>query len=238
MVKINALIIDDEPIARAGILEHISQIEFIHPVAECKDTVEAIEWLHRQPVDVLFLDIEMPGLSGLDFIKNLPDSPLVIFTTAYPEYAIESYELDVLDYLLKPISFPRFLRAAMKARNNLSEKRSASLRVDHDFFFIKCNQKIEKVMIADVLYVEGLSNYIIIHTQVKKYIVYLTFKSIEEQLPPSLFIRAHKSYLVSIKAIRAIDAHDIFLDNNTRIPISKGYREELMSKVNQRLFKR
>ncbi len=175
---LNCLVIDDEPIARNGLIEHIRQIDFLFPVAECKSAMEASAWLQKKNIDLIFLDIQMPKLTGIDFIKNSPSLPAVIFTTAYPEYAIEGYELDVLDYLLKPISFNRFLKSALKAQEYLNIKRHHEVSFTDDFFFIKSNQKIEKIMMADVKYIEGMSNYVIVHTGQKKYIAYLTFKGI------------------------------------------------------------
>ncbi len=234
---INCLVVDDEPIARNGLLEHIRQIDFLYPVAECKSALEAAGWLQKNKIDLIFLDIQMPKLTGIDFIKNSPSLPSIIFTTAYPDYAIEGYELDVLDYLLKPISFTRFLKSALKAQEFLDNKFSNDVSASEDFFFIKCNQKLEKIMMADVLYIEGLSNYVIVHTKQKKYIAYLTFKGIEEQLPNNIFIRIHKSFLVSINAIQSIDANEIRLEKIS-LPVSKNYKEEVMKKIHSRLFKR
>ncbi len=234
---INCLVVDDEPIARNGLMEHIRQIDFLNLVAECKSAIEATTWLQRKKIDLIFLDIQMPKLTGIDFIKNSPALPIVIFTTAYPEYAIEGYELDILDYLLKPISFNRFFKAALKAQEFISSRIRHEITSVEDFFFIKSNQKIEKIMIADVLYIEGMSNYIIIHTKQKKYVAYLTFKGIEEKLPQNMFIRIHKSFLVSIHAIQSIDGNEIKTEKIT-LPISKNYKEEVMNKIGERLFKR
>lgn len=233
---IKCLVIDDEPIARKGLIEHIQQIEFLFPVAECKNAIEASLCLQKNNIDLIFLDIQMPKLTGIDFLKNLSTPPLVVFTTAYPEYAIQGFELNVLDYLLKPISFSRFLKAAMKAQDYL-QKSIRETPVDDDFFFIKCNQKLEKIRIPDVLYVEGMSNYIIVHTIKKKYVAYLTFKGIEERLPQHLFIRIHKSFLVSINAIQAISINEVQLENCT-LPLSKSYRDEVIERIDNWLFKR
>ncbi|MEP7318888.1 MAG: LytTR family DNA-binding domain-containing protein, partial [Panacibacter sp.] len=198
--------------------------------------VEAATWLQKKPIDLIFLDIQMPKLTGIDFLKNLSAPPLVIFTTAYPEYAIEGYELDVLDYLLKPISFSRFLKAALKAQDYVL-KNKRGLHVSDDYFFIKSNQKLEKINMADVLYIEGMNNYIVVHTKQKKHIAYLTFKGIEEKLPQHLFVRTHKSFLVSINAIQTIDTNEVTLETGT-LPISKSYRDEVIGRIGERLFKR
>jgi DNA-binding LytR/AlgR family response regulator len=234
---INCLVVDDEPIARKGMLEHIKQIEFLNCIAECRSAVEATQWLQNKKIELLFLDIQMPKLTGIDFVKNLQHPPLVIFTTAYPEYAVEGYELDILDYLLKPISFSRFYKASVKAYDYLNLKNKHEINSPEDYFFIKCNQKIEKIKTSDVLYIEGMSNYIIIHSAQKKYITYLTFKGMEEQLPQHLFIRIHKSFLVSINAIKTIDGNEVVLENCS-LPISKTHKEEVFAKISNKLLRR
>lgn len=239
MEKINCIIVDDEPIARNGILEHIQEIDFMHATAVCRDAMEANSILQSTKVEVLFMDIEMPKINGLDFLKNLKNPPLTILTTAYPQYAIESYELNVLDYLLKPISFPRFLKTAMKVKAVFEQKHehNGNSSNNNRFFFVKCSQKIEKIMFSDVLYVEGLSNYIVIHTHDKKYISYLTFKAIEDQLPVDQFIRIHRSYLVHIPLIKTIESNDVIVGNHI-LPISKNYKDEVMNRIQQYLVKR
>ncbi len=233
---INCLIVDDEPIAREGMLEYIRQVDYLHPVALCKSAVEAAGLLEKEAVDLIFLDIQMPRLTGVEFVKALAHPPLIIFTTAYSEYAIESFELDVVDYLLKPVSFPRFLKAADKARSYL-QAREIEVSATFDFFFIKCNGRIEKVVVADVLYVEGLANYVVIHTRTKKYVTYLTFHGIEAQLPANLFVRIHKSYLVAIAAIQSIDAAELTIEGKI-LPVSKNYRSDLLSRIDGRILKR
>ncbi len=234
---VNCLVVDDEPIARKGMLEHIRQIDFLNCLAECRSAIEATQWLQTKKVDLIFLDIQMPKLTGIDFIKNLQNPPLIVFTTAYPEYAIEGFELDVLDYLLKPISFSRFYKASAKAYDYLSLKTKYDGNQFEDFFFIKCNQKIEKIKVADVLYIEGMSNYIIIHTAQKKYVTYLTFKAVEEQLPQNVFIRIHKSFLVSLNAVKTIDGNELKLENIS-LPISKNYKEEVLGKISSKFIRR
>lgn len=234
---INCLVVDDEPIARKGIVEHVRQIDFLNCLAECRNAIEATQWMQAKPVDLLFLDIQMPKLTGIDFIRNLQNPPMVIFTTAYPEYAVEGYELDILDYLLKPVSFSRFYKACVKAYDYLQLKNKYEISSPEDYFFIKSNQKIEKIKIADVLYIEGMNNYIIVHALQKKYITYLTFKGVEEQLPQHLFIRIHKSFLVSINAIKTIDGNEVILENGS-LPISKTYKEEVFAKISNRMLKR
>jgi len=178
----------------------------------------------------------MPKLSGIEFVKALAEPPLIIFTTAYSEYALEGFELDVVDYLLKPISFARFLKAAEKAQSYLHAK-NKEVSISEDFFFIKCNGKIEKILMADVIYIEAMANYVIIYTRQKKYITYLTFSGIEEQLPAEHFVRIHKSYLVAISAIQTIDGNEV-ITSSMRLPMSKFYRNDVMSRIESRLIKR
>jgi len=234
---INCLIVDDEPIARNGMLEYIEQVDFLIPVGVCKNAIEASSALQKNHVDLVFLDIQMPKITGIDFLRNLPNPPLVIFTTAFPEYAIEGYELNVLDYLLKPISFERFFKAVVKAQATLGSRPKPEITQAGAYFFIKSNQKIEKVLIEDILYIEALSNYAILHTKTKKHIVYMSFKGIESQLPQDLFLKIHKSFMVAVNAIQTIDNDEMILADHV-LPISKSYRSAVMDRVEKNLFKR
>ena len=234
---INCLIVDDEPIARKGMLEYIEQVEFLNAVAVCKNAIEASSALQKSHIDLVFLDIQMPKITGIDFLKNLPNPPLVIFTTAFPEYAIEGYELNVLDYLLKPISFERFFKAVAKAQASLNLRSKQEISQTGAYFFIKSNQKIEKILIEDILYIEALSNYVILHTKTKKHIVYMSFKGIESQLPQNLFLKIHKSFMVAVNAIQTIDNDEMILADHV-LPISKSYRSAVMDRVEKNLFRR
>jgi two-component system LytT family response regulator len=237
-MMINCLVVDDEPIARNGILEYIEQVDFLYAVAVCKNAIEATSALQSNSVDLVFLDIQMPKITGIDFLKNLATPPLVIFTTAFPEYAIEGYELNVLDYLLKPISFERFFKAVVKAQAYLNLKvKPGMATIAEPYFFIKSNQKLEKIIIEDILYIEALSNYVILHTRNKKHIVYMSFKGIESQLPPHLFLKIHKSFIVAVNAIQTIDNNELILADHI-LPISKSYRSLVMERVEKSLFKR
>jgi len=234
---INCLIVDDEPIARQGIQEYIDQVEFLHAAAVCKNAIEASSVLQNNHIDLVFLDIQMPKITGIDFLKNLSNPPLVIFTTAFPEYAIEGYELNVMDYLLKPISFERFFKSVLKVQAYLSLRLRHEVTQVENYFFIKSNQKIEKVLIEDILYVEALSNYVILYTKNKKHIVYMSFKGMESQLPEGLFIKIHKSYIVAVNAIQTIDNNEVILADHI-LPISKSYRTQVMQRIERNLFKR
>jgi two-component system LytT family response regulator len=233
---INCVIIDDEPLAREGISNYVREIDFLHLVATCENPVELIKLLDQHPVDLIFLDIQMPKLNGIDFLKMTQKPPMVIITTAFPSYALEGFQLNVLDYLLKPITFDRFFKSANKAKDyhqlitkpaypNLHRAEENS-----DHFFIKCGSKYEKILFADILYVQGMQNYVTIYTQKGKYLTLLNLKNLEENLDSKSFIRVHKSYIVSIDKIEGIEANEIFLQSN-RIPISRNYREQVIKQV-------
>ena len=233
---INCLVVDDEPIAREGMLEYIKQIDFLHPVGQCKSAIEAAGMLQKAKIDLVFMDIQMPKLTGIEFVKALVNPPLIIFTTAHSEYALEGFELDVVDYLLKPISFARFLKSVYKAQSYMSA-REQNISITDDFFYVKCNGKIEKITMTEVEYIEAMANYVIIHTRLKKFITYLTFSGIEKQLPPKLFVRIHKSFLVAISSILTIDGNEI-VTSNARLLLSKQHREEVMQRIESKLIKR
>lgn len=233
---INCLVVDDEPIARAGILEHMQQVSYLNPVATCRSAVEALPFLNSGEIDAIFLDVQMPQLTGIDLIRALVHPPLVVLTTAYPEYALESYELDVADYLLKPITFTRFLKAAEKLQRLMKEAEKLP-PATNDYFFIKSNGRIEKISLSDLIYVEASSNYVVLHTRSGRFVSYLTFNGVASQLPPPRFVRIHKSFLVAFDAIESIDSSSLTLAG-VSLPISKPYRNTVMTMVEQRLLHR
>ena len=233
---INCLVVDDEPLARAGLADYISEIDFLHLTAQCKSAMEAEEWLQKADIQLMFLDIQMPKLTGLEFLKSLPNPPLVIFITAYSEHALESYELNVLDYLLKPVSFSRFLQAARKAREFYTTKEIPAAPSE-EFFFIKCDSRLEKIFTADVLFIEAKGNYISVQTKDKKYITYLTFKGISAQLPAQLFVQVHKSFLVAVQAITSLELASILVGGH-ELPLSKSYKQEVLDRIEGKIMKR
>lgn len=230
---LNCIIIDDEPLARKGLKEYIADVDFLHLAGEFDNPLKANQALAQQQVHLIFLDIHMPKISGIEFLKTLQHPPLVILTTAYPQYALEGFDLSVLDYLLKPISFERFLKAVLKAQEVYNSRQPAAatqpIQKD-DYIFIKADNKLVKLAYNEIVFVEALQNYVAIHTSDKKYISYLTFKSIEENLPSSLFIKVHKSYLVAIEAITGIEGNEI-LAGTHHIPISRNLKDEVMEKL-------
>jgi DNA-binding LytR/AlgR family response regulator len=233
MQLIRCIIIDDEPLARKGLREYINDIDFLQLEADFDTPLKATKLLGEGSIQLIFLDIQMPKITGLEFFKTLQHAPPVIFTTAYPQYALDGFELNALDYLVKPISFERFLKAAMRVKEyyevrikNISEQASG----EANFFFIKADNKLAKIFFDDILYVEALQNYVSIHTKTKKFITYLTFKSVEEYLPADQFIKTHKSFIVAASKIDSIDGNDIRIGEN-HIPISRSSKEEVMERL-------
>jgi len=232
---INCIIIDDEPLARKGLKEYIVDVDFLHLIGEFDNPLKATEILSKGEVQLLFLDIQMPKITGLEFFKTLHHAPPVIFTTAFPQYALDGFELNALDYLVKPISFDRFLKAALRAREyyEVRQKNETETALDSgpaNHFFIKADNKLVKILFDDILLVEALQNYVMIHTTDKKYITYLTFKSVEEYLPAIRFIKVHKSFIVAAGKIDSIEANDIRIGQH-HIPISRNLKEEVMEKL-------
>ena len=233
---INCVIIDDEPLAREGLGNYVREIDFLHLVATCENPLELIRVMEQHPVDLIFLDIQMPKMIGLDFLKVVQNPPLVIITTAYPSYALEGFQLNVLDYLLKPITFDRFFKSVKKASdyyhlvNKQADPAAAKTDPAEDYFFIRCGSKYEKIHFDQILYVEGMQNYITIYTKKGKFVTLLYLKNLEESLDKQSFIRVHKSYIVSIDKIEGIEGNEIFIQSN-RIPISRNYREQVIQRV-------
>lgn len=234
--KIKCLIIDDEPFARKGLQGYAAQIDFLDLRGVCENAVELNSMLKIQAVDLLFLDIEMPYMTGIDFLKHFSDAPKVIFTTAYEKYALQGFELEVLDYLLKPIPFERFLKAANKAYDYF---RGQPGSIAHeDYIFVKADNKLEKINYSDILFAEAQENYVAIYTREKKVITHLTLKMLQEKLPATSFIQPHKSYLASIDKIGSIEGNILHIDHY-QVPISKYQKDEIMEKiVNSKLLKR
>lgn len=229
---INCIIIDDEPLARKGLKEYIADVDFLHLAGEFDNPLRATDLLGRGEVQLIFLDIQMPKITGLEFFKTLKQAPPVIFTTAYPQYALDGFELNALDYLVKPISFVRFLKAALRAKEyyEVRQKNESEATATAEYVFIKADNKLVRVAFDEIFFVEALQNYVVIHTSEKKYITYLTFKSVEEYLPPLQFIKVHKSYIIAASKIDSIEGNDIRIGAH-HIPISRNLKEEVMDKL-------
>ena len=232
MKKINCIVIDDEPLACKGLVEYIEEVDSLNFIAMVHHPADAIK--HLPGVDLMYLDINMPKISGIDFLQQVKNPPLTIITTAYQQYALQSYELDVVDYLLKPISFPRFLKATTKAIDYFkllqSAKTESHPREVNDYFFVKSNGILEKVLLSEILAIEALSNYIVIHSSDKKIIAYLTLKQVKDYLPPASFIQVHKSHIVALNKIEKIDHNEIIL-GKLHIPIGLNFKETVTQQV-------
>ncbi|SHH91052.1 two component transcriptional regulator, LytTR family [Chryseolinea serpens] len=240
MTKLNCLIVDDEPVARKGLEEHMQAIDFLHCVASCEDALKAASYVNEQKIDLMYLDIHMPKVTGIDFLKMLKNPPITILTTAYPDYAVEGYSLDVMDYLVKPITFERFLKASQKAMEYFQLKLRAGQNgaPEVDYYFVRCDRKFEKVFFRDIAYVEGMQNYVILHIGDRKLITYITLTSLEDQMPKDQFLRVHKSFLISLPHVKAIEGDEIILEN-ARIPIGRTLREQVVQRIiGTYLFKR
>lgn len=230
-MNISCLIVDDEPLARNLLKEYVSKVPYLELKGTCANALEALDVLHRESVDFLLLDIQMPDITGTAFVKTLQQKPLVVFTTAYSEYALESYELDVVDYLLKPITFTRFLRAVDKVSQRLLPAEKPVAADKHEggepqssFIFVKDGTKLVKVRWEDIQYIEGLKDYVTIHTRDQKVVTLQRLKVLETQLPPGKFIRIHNSYIVALGAIDVIHKNDVQI-GKVMLPVSDTYRK-------------
>lgn len=244
--QLQCLIIDDEPLAQDILATHVARSPALHLVQLCSNAMEAFEALHKNRIDLIFLDINMPVISGLNFLRSLKDPPAVILTTAYTEYAVEGYELDVVDYLLKPIPFDRFTKAVNKAIQKLAQQghdimmmpeqvaavpaAATSTAPVKDYFFVKADGKLVKLNYTDIKYIEGMKDYLKIHTHTTYYVVHQTMKSMEEQLPSDRFMRVHKSYIVALSAIRSIEGSIIHIEKG-EVPLGSNYKDELMKVI-------
>ena len=231
-MKLKCVIIDDEPIARRILQEFIEEIDFLELAGQAENPLKAMVLLNDNDIDLIFLDINMPKINGIDFLRNSKTSANIIMTTAYADYAVESYELEVLDYLIKPIAFDRFLKACNRAKEitSLRKNSQAGPNTPNDHFFIKCNNQIEKVLYDDLLYAEAMLNYVMLHTKAKKMMVYVTIKNLEEQLPADLFIKVHKSFIVNKTKIKSIEGNILDIGNE-KITISQSLREKVIAEI-------
>ncbi|MCQ2218569.1 MAG: LytTR family DNA-binding domain-containing protein [Paludibacteraceae bacterium] len=227
--QIRVLVIDDEFPARKLLTEYVSKIPNLQLVAACEDAMTASSLLQQQAVDLILSDIQMPELSGLDFIRSMKEKPLVIFTTAYSEYAIDSYELDAVDYLLKPIPFPRFMQAINKAVDRLRlRQQSLPTVASKDYFMVKADHKLYRIDYADLLFVEGQSEYVTFHMKDKKNVTaYYSLKKLEEELPNNDFVRVHKSYIVSVSKIESVEGNVLTVAGH-KVSIGKNYKDDFM----------
>lgn len=233
-MKLKCIIVDDEPLASEGLAKYVEIVDYMELTAIAQNPLELDKTLEDEPVDLIFLDIQMPFMTGLDFLKIKTNLPMVILTTAYPNYALEGFQYDVIDYLLKPITFNRFFKAANKAKDYYLLKNkiveNTSQEDDYNYFFIKCENKYEKIKIADILFVQAMQNYVTIFTEKEKYLTLLPLKKVEEFLDPNQFLRVHKSYLVAIAKIDRIENGSISIREH-QIAVSRNLREQVLEIV-------
>lgn len=243
---INVIIVDDEPLAQDVLETYIEKIPDLNLVKKCSNALEANEALRSNEIDLMFLDIQMPQLTGIDFLRSLANPPVVIFTTAYSNYAVDGFELNAIDYLLKPISLERFLKAANKAIEQIELLRkgkegaapvaAAASEPEADFMFVKADKKLVRVYYHDVVYIEGLKDYVIIRQTDSRIVTLQTMKSLETKLPANIFRRIHRSYIVNINKIDAVMGNMVEVQEKGQakhLPVGKNYRDELLELINQ-----
>ncbi len=230
-MKIKCIIIDDEPLALNVIKNHLIEISDIELIKTFNNAIEALSFLKSNPVDLIFLDINMPLLNGLNFIKSLDTKPLIIITTAHTEFAVDSYELDVLDYLVKPIPFPRFVKATNKVFRILHSKTIGQQLVDQPYLFVKIDKKkMKKIYLDDILVIESLKDYLKITTKTNNYIIHQTLSSFTDQLPEKNFLRIHRSYTIAINKIDTIEGNSVEIAG-IRYPFGRTYTDEVKNRI-------
>lgn len=231
-MKIKCIITDDEPMARKGLRGYIEKIDFLTLTGECEDAIQLNTLLKTRQVDLIFLDIEMPEMTGLELLSNLTNPPKVIIVSAYEQYALKGYEFEVVDYLLKPVSFDRFLKSANRIHDLLqTEQKDAD-----DYIFVKSDKQLKKILFRDILFIESMENYVIIQTVSSKEIVYTTLKQIHESLPQDIFQQTHRSYIVNIDQVNAIDGNLLNV-NSHKIPVARNLRDNVFNLIlNNRLI--
>ena len=234
---LRCIAVEDEPLALDLLEDNIRQIPFLQLVKRCKNAFEATEILQTENVDLIFLDIQMPGITGLQFLKSLPSPPMVIFITAYKNFALDGFELGVIDYLIKPISFERFLKAVNKAIEYSNFKNNQSINILKEYLFVYSEYNLVKIVVNDIKYIEGLKDYIKIHVFNfdKPIITRLSIKAMEENLPSNKFVRTHKSFVVAIDKIKSLRNSRIKLDD-AEIPLSDHYKEHFFKLVGPKII--
>ncbi len=230
-MKMNCIAVDDEPLALKLLADNIGKVAYLNLAATCSNAFEAMKALQENQIDLIFIDIQMPGLTGLQYISTLENKPMVIFITAYKQYALESYDLSVVDYLVKPVSLERFVRACNRAKELYelkSLKNVSPVQATQEYFFVNSDYSQIKVIFSDITWMEGLRDYVKIYLKStnKPLVIRSSLKSIEEQLPPNKFIRIHKSYLISIESIVAIRKNSVFIKEK-ELPVGDTYRESV-----------
>jgi len=237
----NCIIVDDEPLARKGIELLVQELSYLNLLDQFPNALLAKDYLDKNEVDLMFLDIEMPGLNGLEFIRSLKQKPFVILSTAYPQFALEAFELDVVDYLVKPVALSRFLKAVERAKEyyELSNQKNTVIdSIEDDFIFIRSERKIIKLFFKDIIYIKGLKDYVMIYTREEKYITAMNIKTIHKQLPHDIFARINKSNLINTQLLTSVD-HDLIYLDELEFTLGNTYRDHFLTNhVNKKLLKR
>lgn len=227
---IRTVIVDDEPLAREGLAHYVAGIDFLDLKAVLSSAQELQSFIEKEPIDLIYLDIQMPKMNGVDFLKLHTPDARVILTTAYSLYAVEGYSLNVMDYLVKPITADRFYQSAVKAQQYFSLSKQGATESAIDYFFVKVNGKLERILVNDVLFVEGMQNYVMIHTTKGKFITLMNLKTLQGKLDEHLFFRVHKSYLVAINKIDRVEGNQVVIAS-AKVPVSRNYRGEFMERI-------
>ncbi|MCX2452850.1 LytTR family DNA-binding domain-containing protein [Pedobacter sp. PLR] len=234
---IRCLVVDNEPLNLEIMESFIGKVDYLKFEGKCENAFEAIDFLQKNEIDLLFSDIQMPKINGLEMVQSLANPPAIIFATAFGEYALDGFDIGIVDYLLKPISFSRFLKACNKAKLQIEQSRvkgsSSSPSNENGHLFIKENDKLTKVLFTDILYVEAMGDYVKVITKTATLVTYSTFKGFEERLQHKKFVRTHKSFIVQINAIKTITGNIVVLEDDSAIPISKNYRESFLAVVTE-----
>lgn len=237
---LNSLIVDDEPIARKLLQEYIEETDFLVLAGTAENPVKATALLNDLDIDLIFLDVNMPKMNGFQFLRSATNLPMVIMTTAYGQYALDGFELSVVDYLVKPFSLDRFIKATQKALKlkTLEQKQQPAEKSTDDYFYVKCDNKIERVNYADLVYVEAMANYVTLYTANKKLVVYLTIKGIQEKLPADKFLQVHKSYIVNLDKINNIEGSMLDM-GPAKISIGQSFYDDALKRIlGGKFFKR
>lgn len=227
----NAILVDDDEFSSLATAHLIEHVNYINLLKTCSGPMEAAEALMNEEIDLLFLDVEMPEMNGMELIKSLSTPPLIILTTSHARYAQEAYDYDVVDYLLKPIELHRFIKAAAKAKERYDHRQEEQGEFTEDYIFVRKNAVLSKLVIKDILWIEALGDYVTINTFDKKYTLHITLKSLERKLPPERFVRVHRSFIVQLEHINTIDDSVISI-NNKPIPVGALYRESFLKRLN------
>ncbi len=243
--KLNCIIVDDEPIALEILESYIAQNEHLNLVKKCVHAIEASESIKIEKPDLVFLDINMPEVSGLDLAKSIKGGPMIVFTTAYDEYAVDAFEINAIDYLMKPISPSRFDEAVqrcieykvLRARQQDGGGEETDIETENDFIFVKSEQKLIKIAFSDILYVEALADYVKIYIAEGKRIITLqTMKNMTSKLPTEKFVRVHRSFIISLAQVKSLSANEVDIGAR-KIPVGKNYKDDFLSKINKNVFK-